>query len=371
MKALYSCLSQSWGGMEMFTITAVSQLIKNGYEVDLLCYPGSPIHQKALQENISTFPVKFNRGFSPIAVSRVLNLLNNNKYDFIHTQASGDLWVISPAIALCKKKLPLFLTKQVGSYIVKKDFLHKFVYGKVTLALAISKVIRKNLIDTTPLSSEKIVVLHNGVSTDRFNPGNYSGEKLRREFGIGTNEIVIGMTARFTPGKGYEELIKAAKILKKKFSNLKYLLVGEASRGEDEYFNKIKKMTRDSGIDDRVIFAGYRENMPEAFAAMDIFAFPSHSEAFGIALVEAMSMGLPSVCSRKDGILDICVENETGLFFQPKNEIDLADKLEILIENKDLRKRLSKKARERAVKFFDIELLTKQVIELYEKYVST
>ncbi len=353
----------------MFTITAVKQLLKNGIEVDLLCYPNSPIYKNAIEKNLKVVPLKFNKGISPAAVLKVLNLLKNNNYAFIHTQASGDLWALSPAVALFKKEIPLFLTKQVGSFIVKKDLLHRFVYSKVTVAFAISEVIRVNLLETTPLTEEKIFILHNGVDTKKFNPVNYSGKELREIYRVKENELLVGMAARFTPGKGYEELLKAAEILEKKHPNVKYLLVGEASRGEEDYFNFIKKTAGSSNVADKIIFAGYLENMPEAFAAMDIFAFPSHSEAFGIALVEAMSMALPSVCSRADGILDICLENETGLFFEPKNETDLAKKLEILIKDETLRKKLSANARKRAVENFEIEILTKRVIEIYKKYI--
>jgi len=369
MKVLYSCMSKSWGGMEMFTLSAVEQLRAKGITVDLICYPDSPIFKNALKKKINTVPIKYNKGFNPAAILKVLKLLKNNNYDVIHTQASGDLWVLSPAAELYKKKIPIFLTKQVGSFIIKKDFLHRFVYSKVTAAFAISNVIRKNLLETTPLTSNQIFILHNGVDTHQFNPQKYSGVDLRKKFNIAEDEIIVGMAARFTPGKGYEELIKAAKMLKNKFTNVKYLLVGEASMGEEKYFQKIKTLVKELELNNEIIFAGYQKNMPEAFAAMDIFAFPSHSEAFGIALVEAMSMGLPSVCSRSDGLLDICVENETGLFFEPKNKLSLAEKLETLIVNSNLRKRLSDNARKRAINFFDIKKQTERVTEFYKNYI--
>ena len=72
-------------------------------------------------------------------------------------------------LKMASLKTPLIITKHVGSYIVKKDLMHKWLYKRVSLALAISGVIKKNLIDTTPLPEEKIILLHNAIDVDKFN----------------------------------------------------------------------------------------------------------------------------------------------------------------------------------------------------------
>lgn len=369
IKALYSCLSLSWGGMEMFTITAAEKLISRGINTDILCLQGSKIYEVCMQKGLST--ITFNRAgsFAPGSVLKLVKILRNAEYSLIHTQASKDLWLIVPALKLVGSAVPLFLTKQVGSFIVKKDFLHRFLYNRVTLVFAISEVIKQNLLDTCPLTADKIALLHNGTDTKKFDPALYNKYKIRDEFGIAHNAVVIGMLARFSPGKGHEEFILAARKLSEKFSSLCFLIVGEASRGEEEYAASVKKMAAESGLNN-IIFTGFRGDIPEVLASLDIFVFPSHSEAFGIALVEAMSMGLPSVCSNSDGVLDITVDGETGFFFEKKNAADLAEKLERLIESPELRHTLGNNARKRAIEYFDIEYLTDKVINIYRKYLT-
>ena len=370
MKVLYSCLSRSWGGMEMFTVTAVRQLLNRGIETHLLCYPDSKIEISAKKEGIKTVPLKFDGYFNLPAIIKLKSILKKGNYDLIHTQASKDLWVLVPALRLAHSKIPLFLTKQVGSFISKKDLLHKCLYKRVTLAFAISTVIKKNLIDTTPLKADKIELLFNGVDVSKFDPTKTSPTKVRSEFKIKDDEIVIGMTARFTPGKGHEEFLEAAKILTGKFNNLRFLIVGEASRGEDEYAEKIYEMARNSGLSEKIIFTGFREDIPKTLAAMDIFVFPSHAEAFGIALAEALAMGKPAVCSDSDGALDICVDNETGFFFSKGSAQDLAEKITTLIEHPEVREKFAVASRKRAVEKFDIEKLTDEVIFYYKKFVK-
>jgi glycosyltransferase involved in cell wall biosynthesis len=239
----------------------------------------------------------------------------------------------------------------------------------VTKAFAISTIIKNNLIETTPLSIDKIELLYNAIDTKRFDPDKTDRNKLRKEYNLTNSDLVLGMIARFTPGKGHEEFIEAAEILSAKYEHLKFLIVGEASRGEDVYANKIKQMAADKKLSN-IIFTGFRSDTPDVLAAMDIFIFPSHAEAFGIALAEALSMGIPSVCANADGVLDVAVDGETSLLFQNKNSRDLADKIELLINDEPKRKEMGIASRERAVKMFDINLIMDQTIKFYEQEIK-
>lgn len=369
MKILYSCLSKSWGGMEMFSLTAVKQLLKRDIRVELLCIAESRIHIEANNIGVIIHPVTLAGPVHPFTILKLTSILRRGKYDLIHTQASKDLWILVPALKILYRNTPLILTKQVGSFIIKKDFLHKMLYNRLNYAFAISEVIKKNLIETTPLTEDKIILMHNGIDTNRFDPSKIDAFKVRNEFNIKNDEILIGMIARFSPGKGHEEFITAVKILNKQFTNLKFMIVGEASRGEDDYAKKIKKLVEDQGMAN-VIFTGYRADTEYVLAAMDIFVFPSHSEAFGIALAEAMAMGKPSVCSSSDGVLDIAVDNETSFLFEKKNASDLAEKLSKLIMSPVSRNKFSAAAGKRAVEKFDINLLTEKTIEIYKNIIN-
>jgi len=366
MKILYCCLSKSWGGMEMYTLTAVRQLLKRNLHVELLCATGSRLHAEAVNSGLGVHPLLGPVYFNPLSVVKTAMLIKRKSYDLVHTQASKDLWVLVPALMLAQKKIPLLLTKQVGSYIRKKGLLHTWIYHRVTYALGISEVIRKNLLETCPLPEEKVKLLPNGVDVRTFDPARGDREKVRKEFNIKEHEIVLGMMARFSPGKGHEEFLYAARILSAQHSNLRFMIVGEASRGEDRYAASVRKLAQDYQLSN-VIFTGYRSDTVDVLSAIDIFVFPSHAEAFGIALAEAMAMGKPSVCARADGVIDIAVDGVTSLMFEKKNGEDLVEKLQPLIRNRDLRKRLGTAARARIMERFDIEILTDAVINIYHE----
>lgn len=366
MKILYSCLSKSWGGLEMYTLTSIQQLLKRDIKVELICVAESRIHIEANNMGIMLHPIKASGYFHPVNTIRLALLIRNNNYSIVHTQASKDLWLLVPALFLANSKIPLFLTKQVGSFIVKKDFLHSLLYKRVRKVFSISTVIENNLVDTTPVKPQNIINLPNGIDANRFDPEKVNNRKVREEFNITLEETVIGMLARFTPGKGHEEFLWAASELSKEYSNLKFLVVGEPSRGETEYADKIKKIATDYELKN-LIFTGFRSDTPEVLAAMDIFAFPSHSEAFGIALVEAMAMKKPSVCSNAEGVLDIAVDGETSYLFENRNATDLKAKLKLLIESKEKQVEFGENARKRALENFDIEIVTEKVLKIYQE----
>jgi glycosyltransferase involved in cell wall biosynthesis len=369
MKVLYSCLSKSWGGLEMFTLSSIQQLLKRNISVELICAADSRIHIEANNLGIMLHPVKASGYFHPVSVFRTSLLFRNSSYSLVHTQASKDLWLLVPAMFLANVKIPLFLTKQVGSFIVKKDLLHNQLYKRLSKIFAISTAIKKNLIETTPVESQNIIIVPNGINVNKFDPDKIDTKKVREEYHIKPDEIMIGMLARFTPGKGHEEFLWAVKELNKEYNNLQFLVVGEPSRGETEYANNIKQLAEEYGLNN-IIFTGYREDTPDILAALDIFAFPSHSEAFGIALVEAMAMKKPAVCSNAEGVLDIAINNETAYLFENKNAYDLKSKLKQLIVSKETRIRFGENARNRVLEHFDIEIITDKVVKIYSDEIS-
>jgi glycosyltransferase involved in cell wall biosynthesis len=369
MKVLYSCLSKSWGGMEMYTLTSVKQLLLNNIRVELLCIKDSTLLNEAKASGITVHQIDNDSYFNPTGIYKIMPLINKGNFNLIHSQASRDLWLLVPALMLTGSKIPLVFTKHVGSFVVKRDLLHRIIYKRVSLAFAISGVIKRNMIDTTPLPPEKIRLLYNYIDVNRFNPANARRTEIRNEFSVSEGDLLIGMMARFSPGKGHEEFLEAAKVLKETYNNLKFMIVGKASFGEEDYERKIKDMAAKSGLSD-VIFTGFRKDTSDVLSAMDIFVFPSHAEAFGIALIEAMALQLPTVSANADGVLDITIDEKTGYLFENKNIHDLCDKITKLIKSERDRKEFGLAGRKRVIEKFNIEKQTAEIIEIYSSLIS-
>lgn len=370
MKILFTCLSNGWGGLEMYTLTILLQLKKNGFDVSLLAIRNSQISIEAKNHNIITHEIDSSYWSIPISIKKISFLIMKENYDVIHSHISKDLWLVVPALKLIRSKSSLHFTKHVASGIVKKDILHNWLYKRINRAYAISNMIKNNLENTTLIPKEKIFLLYNGVDTNKFNPKNIDRSVIRKEFNIVEGEILIGMIGRISQGKGHEEFIKCAHILLRKYNNIKFIIVGHASIGEEEYFQKIKTLTSSLKLSDNIIFTGLRKDIPEIFSAMDVFVFPSHDEAFGLTLIEGMSMQVPNVCSRASGVLEIAIDNQTSLLFEKGNADDLADKVSMLIESQSLREKLSVNSRKRVLQIFDLENYIRQLDNHYKETIT-
>jgi glycosyltransferase involved in cell wall biosynthesis len=201
----------------------------------------------------------------------------------------------------------------MGSGVSKKDLFHKFLYRNVDGIFAISNYVRDGVLSSVPIDQGKIHVLPPGISLEKYDKGLYDKNSLKNKYNIPNDSIIIGMAGRMTPGKGHEEFLSAVSMLRNS-SNKKvtYLVIGNASYGEEDYEKQIHRLAKKLNIEDIVRFTGFINNIPEILSALDIFVFPSHEESFGIILIEAMAMELPVIASSNAGVLDIVIHEETG-----------------------------------------------------------
>ena len=353
LNILQTCFSHSWGGLELQALEISKQLKQRTHRVWLACVRGSRLERVARAAEIAVLPLRISSYVQPIAIAKLAQFIRHEGIDIIHCQHSKDLATLTPAKKLSGEHCPLILSKRVGSHVMKKDLLHRFTYANVDRILAISDVIHRNVLQTTPVSPERVMTLHDAVDTERFSLGRVSRSRVRREFGFTDETLVIGFVGRFSPGKGHEEFLEAASLLNKKYGNIRFLIAGEASYGEQAYEQRIRSMCKSLKLDTVVLFAGYRKDIPDVIAAFDIFAFPSHAEAFGVVLIEAMAMERPVISTNCDGVLDIVVDGVTGIFINPRNARQLADAVARLGDDTALRERMGKAGRERVEEFFD------------------
>lgn len=365
LNILQTCFSRSWGGLEIQALEISKQLRNRTHRVWLACLPGSRLEAEASVAEVPVVPLNVTGYFHPLTVSRLARFIRREGIDILHCQHSKDIATVVPAKQLSGEGSPIVLSKRVGSYITKKDLLHRYTYRHVDRVLAISDVIRKNVLDTTPVPPEKVVTLHDAVDTEAFSVSRVSRDRVRREFMFTDDTIVVGFVGRFSPGKGHEELLEAAARLNKRYANIRFLVVGEASRGEEAYEQRIKSLCKSLRLDAVVHFAGYRKDIPDVMAAFDIFAFPSHAEAFGVVLIEAMAMEKPVVSTNCDGVLDIVVDGVTGIYVNPRNPSQLAAAIEKLGADPIMREQMGKAGRARVEALFDQRNQIRHIEDMY------
>jgi glycosyltransferase involved in cell wall biosynthesis len=146
---------------------------------------------------------------------------------------------------------------------------------------------------------------------------------------------------------------------------LRLIIVGS---GPQEFH--LKKVVSDHNLGQKILFAGFRRDVPDIMKAMDVFAFPSLREGFPVALLEAMASCLPVVVTPVGGITEIITDRINGLLVQPYNEESLAQSIITLYQKPDLRKNLAFKARETVVKNFNAVTMTRNLDSVYRSVLA-
>ena len=205
-------------------------------------------------------------------------------------------------------------------------------------------------------------VVYNGVDTAILKPG-LNGAAVRRLLNIPSTALIIGHVARMTPWKGQHHLLEAFARLASEFPDCYLLLVGTAIFDDDRYERYLNRRVQELQLGDRVIFAGYRTDLPQVLLAMDIFAYPStEKDTSPLALLSAMAVGLPIVAFDIEGLREVLGPDAVGILIplnnSPGAEPDIetfAQALRELLNNAGYRRNLGCKARHLAVEKFSLD----------------
>jgi glycosyltransferase involved in cell wall biosynthesis len=205
--------------------------------------------------------------------------------------------------------------------------------------VTVSDAIRKDILRYDGISATKVMVLYNGVDTERFKAGvNFSD--TRKQFSISKDDVVIGFVGRLVINKGLNYLIEAAALLKNSF-NVKLLIVGDGSLMEE-----LKQMAKDKGLEESVMFTGLRRDITDILSSIDIFVLSSIKEGFPNSLLEAMAMGKPVVATAVGGIPEVISHGTNGLLVQPADKEGLAAAIKTVIDNPLMAKNMGIAARD-------------------------
>ena len=199
-----------------------------------------------------------------------------------------------------------------------------------------------------------------GINTAKFRELAIDREAKRAGLGYGAEDFLVLTVAEMTANKNHITILKALALLKEKgeLGNIHYLICG---RGE--MWASLEQSARELGISDHVNFLGYRTDAPELYKASDLFAFVTFREGLSVALMEAMSSGMPIVCAKIRGNTDLIDDQVSGVFSENSPEA-VAEHILDLYRDPERRQKLGQAAAEKALLFDDKNVL-EQVKNIY------
>jgi glycosyltransferase involved in cell wall biosynthesis len=209
---------------------------------------------------------------------------------------------------------------------------------------------------------ERFRVIHSGIDFSTFaDASGIDPASVRRGLGIAPESVVIGTLGRLTAIKGQRDLVTAFAGVCDHVANAWLLLVGD---GDERSI--LESLARELGVEERVVFAGWRDDIVEVLGAMDVFAFPSINEGMGKALVEAMFSGLPCVATDVGGIPELIRHEREGLLVAAAAPGELRQALVRLVSDREESARFAGAARERAQNY-SVEAMIEQLELLYHE----
>jgi glycosyltransferase involved in cell wall biosynthesis len=310
-------------------------------------------------------------GIEVLAAARSLaRLVRERDIALIHTNTSA---VLPGAFAARMTKRPHIWS--VHELLVEpalvRNVLHFMVPRLSTRVVTMSVAVRDHMLKDAPQFADRFELIVGAVDVQPFVHAG-GRERLREEWGIGDDEILIGMAGRVARWKGQSVFAEAARLILEKHANVKFVAVGGVFDKDVFYMDQFKKKVRDLGIESKFIINDFRSDMPSVLAAYDIFVLPSTwPEPFGLVLVEAMASGKPAVATAPGGPSEIVVDGETGYLVPPSSPEDIAAAIEKLLPDPQKCRRMGEAGRERACKMFTISRYAQEFEDLYAKVLST
>ncbi|WP_052446060.1 glycosyltransferase family 4 protein [Aeromonas fluvialis] len=356
---LHICLSQGWGGLEMYPVRVGKGLLARDYPVFGLALAGSRVAADMTADGMQVWEVT-SRFQALLQLRRLLGWLRQHNIRVLHCHKSSDL--LLAALLKSFYHCRLIFTEHMGAKRSKRDLLHRWIYRHVDRVLAISDETLKRNRAALPLPPERISRLWLGTELKRCNedPGT-----IRQELGIPAG-LLIGMVGRFSPGKGQRELLDAFCLLRAEFADLQLLLVGGklASEGANELFvAEIEQLITARGLQTVVHLCGFRCDTSRLLQAMDVVVIPSHNEAFGLTVIEAMASGKAIVGANTGAIPEIL--GDSGLLANPLNANEIASEIGLLLNAPEERYRLGSLARHRAEMAFGMPQHLDALVKIY------
>ncbi len=301
----------------------------------------------------------------------VIQILRQKRPDLVHVHSrrGADIYA-GLAARICG--IPAILTRRVdnpepvfmGERGRSLSALSRFKYGLYQRIVAISHGIEQVLLNEG-ISAAKLVCVPSAVDTRRYAPCGNGIETERAwflcEFGLTAEHLPVGMAAQFIERKGHKYLVEAVSLLVSEFPNLRVLLFGKGAL-EDE----IRRLVHANGLNQHVIFAGFRRDLPRILPHLAMLVHPALMEGLGVSLLQAASCGVPIVACRAGGIPEVVQHGATGLLVTPGDVNELAQAVKTLIQQPKRRLEMGIAARRFVCEEFSIERMVKGNLMVYE-----
>lgn len=365
LKILHISEAYGWSGGANQALSLAKKLNEKGHINYIASPENGDLFIKSKQDSIETI------NFNPKSKSAVIDgfklakIIDEIGFDIIHAHHPKAHNAAVVAKIFSKSKPLLFVSRRVTHQLPSNIFA-KFKYKtkNVNAYIAVCKYVANMLIDYG-IEKERVFVVYSGVDKTKF----FKREKdieFKKSLGIDENETVITLIGNFSYDKGQHILIEALSILEKKGYRFSAIFAGrntDTFQIKEMFFSKISK--------NKGIFLGLRNDVDKILNITDISINAAiKGEALSGSIRESLAIGVPSIASNIGGNSEIIKNGENGFLFTPGNFIELSQKIEKILNDKELREKFLENAIKTIDENFTIDTMAQKTFEIYMKFLN-
>jgi glycosyltransferase involved in cell wall biosynthesis len=353
------------GGTERQVLNIRQGLDPSRFNVHLGCFG---FFDEQLAEDLTGTPIeKYKvRSFYGLGTIkecfRLASYLKQHQIDIVHAyNFYGNVFAV-PAARLARVPVVLASIRDTGESLTGRQRAVNRMFCRLADRVVVNAEAIKRTLVGEGYRPERITVIPNGILCPPL--GKDNDPFLRQEFGLSADDVLIGVISRIARVKGLEYLLDAAPDVIARIPQAKFLIIGDNSFNP-EYREELKRQTIRLGLQDRVIFTGFRLDVPRILSSLALSVLPSLNEGLSNSLLESMGAGIPVVTTTVGGNPEVVLDGETGLLVPPRNPAALADAICRVLCTPSLRNALGQGGRQRVLTHFSNERMIRNVERLY------
>jgi len=369
MKILISDSIRVWGGAQRFIVELATGLIQRGHHVSIQTYPGSPLAMRARELGITVHEVSVRVDSAPWVVLPLAMRLRQHAYDAVITTWDKDLRTTGLAAKLAGRGTLVIHTRECDDPL-KDTSRHKWFYTRIADHIVVnSEATLKTTLDSAPwLDRNRTFILYKGIDLDDYrtlDPGAWL-DKLNPD----GSHVVIGYAGQLIARKRIDVVIRL--LASSEFADLPWRFA-IAGKGQEE--EKLRTQAKELGVEDRVVFCGFVDDVHRWLSAIDILVLPSFVEGFGYVLAEAGAAGKPCVAYHASSVPEVVKDGETAFLAPQGDDEAFATHMHRLVADEGLRKKMGDAARRDVFERHGLETMIdrmeRQLHELIDRRSAT
>lgn len=358
------------GGGQTNVLSIANNIDKNTFDVSIAAKGNGAFQQECEKYGVPFIPIDMPKMLRTKYLKYLQLLYDAEKYDIVHCHG-GVAGFYGRTLKKHNPEVKCIHTIHGIHYIHSSSFIKRnlsktieqYLVQFTDKTICVSHTDLITAVECKIADASKSTVIPNGINISRFsNLKRNTG--LLHSLGLNEEHFIIGNVSRFDVQKNQKLIIQAAYFLTKKFPDMRFVFAGGGS-----LLNQMQQLTRDSNLEDFIIFAGERENIQDFYSIFDIFAFPTYWEGMPYVLIEAMASRLPVICSKLPNLLEIIKPNYSALTIRPDDMDDLFQKISVLYTNNELRETLAQNAMIESTQYDETELIPK-IADVYTEVLK-